>query len=293
MLITKDWKDIESLSCGMFTEALKKHAEVTSVAGTAHGNFAFGGKALSTMTTRFGRSCHNDLRYMTKNTHWLVNYYGKNDREQAEEFMQYLMQGPYAKAVEDAVFYTEEGRVKYIGWKNVPEKDIKLLANFLIATRLISQFNAGRLWGYLQKNGFTPDTAFILLNCCSFKYDGDISTLLGAYGDMPLSPQVKYDPEAKYLDPDRIYKRNPRDGAKIKDGGNSYLSNYIWGGRETPLVILRKENEYGYTDGNGNTGIPYSKTMEKVKEFFNEKNPLPKDFAEPIEKKLRNGEQID
>lgn len=256
------------------------------------------------------RPCHFDLTYMTSSAKGLLNCFtnttrsnfnghpAKANQREMHDFLFRL----YASVVEDDGVYLlqEKGVDKGIYFTEVNKRDVKLLTSFLVSTRLHQQHGLSPVFVYLQEQGFTPETAFILIHHFGGAYSLSrkkfiLGSTNGAYGDMTLNLAYKKQKDDSYLEPLRIYKRDPVLFGSLLDGQKPQPCNRVWNGRKTPPIKLNDNTKYSNSeiDNYGNAGVAKSIHAELIRKSYNENVSLSKDLVSYIEDTWRKGEAID
>lgn len=116
--------------------------------------------------------CHNYvINYPMSNTTELHNNFCKQMNKAAENYINFLLsdESPYRalwQGKPDVFLYRgqKSGRAYSIHFTEMQDMPIKILANFLIASRATSGWGLGSLWQYLVDNNFTKTEALLIAN---------------------------------------------------------------------------------------------------------------------------------
>ncbi len=250
-----------------------------------------------------GEPCHNAVGYSTINTEVLINAFTKQKLPNQTVLIDYLLD-LYKGAMDDNTILVKDkssGNYKFILFEKFNEKDIKLTTSFLIASRLHQQFFLTPFFIYLQEQGFSPDTAFILLHTYSTHayFDLNKTTLVGhiprhadqtLYVVWPGSSGTKY-----YTDPTLIYNRKPSLFGSLKTGQTPQPCNLIWssGKGESCIKTIPPKLVHNPQIVRGVKGYAKSIHSDTIKDCYNTNKPLSKDIVNYIETTWRKGEAIE
>lgn len=241
---------------------------------------------------------------MDSGTTYLWNSLTHQCSKSASRYINWLLsdKSPYAPLFEGDDVYLfrdkkDEKPILIAFTSDVNKLPVRLLCNFLIATRLQSGWGLNHVWDYLVNQGFTEDTAFLLTSFFSwsnqtvtYQQHSDsrhgekpwLTHQLGTHGpypsDQPLNLKEWKNREGvtSILDHTCFYERkyNLGDKVTLSEGGTGNPCNIIW-------------------DGVDSTSIGFKRALDNplanIKNNLVSEKSLPDGFVSNLEANMRKG----
>lgn len=210
--------------------------------------------------------CHGAFNHSYKrNVTFFINwFYRTRSKDTCHQFYDWILdpkESPWRDALQNTtVLRDEENDIPVcVIFRNLANEDIHLVTNFLIATRMNTEFNAADLWAKLIEFGFTEAEAYALQPNFYIQrrfaiMDARYQTLgifdktpwgKNAYGEKYehlTGYRISYGPFATGDRPfyanfcsKRFIDKNPSVRAKpqyLRNGCTPNPCNYVWGGTE-------------------------------------------------------------
>lgn len=244
--------------------------------------------------------CHNRVKYSTSETDVLINAFTRQKLPHQTVLIDYLLD-LYKGVMDDNTILVkdkETGNYKYILFEKFNVKDIKLTTSFLIATRMHQQFFSTPFFIYLLEQGFSPDSAFILLHTFKYHpyYDVKQTTVfneLPKWEDQTLHVAFPSTTRLSFTDPTLLYNRSPRLFGSLKAGVTPQPCNLIWSSEKGVSCIKTIGVKHNQEIVSGVKGYARSVHAQTIVDCYTDKKPLSKDIVNYIENTWRKGEAIE
>lgn len=252
-----------------------------------HGNYAKGSPVMRELIG----SCHGQFNgNHSVETTFLINwFYRTKHKEECRLFYDWILDpkhSPWRDALQNTtVIRDEEGDMPVcVIFRDLANEDIHLVTNFLIASRLQTEFNSAEIFAKLVSFGFTPPEAYAL--CPNFYVTNVFGVsdpryaTLSIFDKTPWGPSKygkAYEPLAGYrinygpfgtgdrpfycnFDSKRLIDKSPSIRKKtpyLKDQCSPNPCNYVWSGTEVAedrqsnaLFEIPKQNQICRVTGN-------------------------------------------
>ena len=237
--------------------------------------------------------CHRYLSYMRHtNVNLIASVFSYQVTPEQKRYVDYLCSGdnPYEKAVKKGRFIQEDGYDLAVVFEDLGKTPMKLLVNFLEASRLGFCWGLAELWCYLVDQGFTGDEALALLT--HFHWADQVVTTGVPAARVNPKPYKVYNLSTK-----GPWTNDQPFNASFNDyGKGSFFSVQRWLNRDPSTVTPRQCPQpcnYIWDEPTRTTLLDKKAILNPIKECYTGETNLPDGFVTGVKDYMWKGTPLD